>query len=198
VKIIESQKRIEKMSKKYYITFLIFFALLTAFMQPNNNVIEWDKSYKLNWTDFEGKPDKNNEYKAISVASIEFKEMVYNKKDAHGKIKTLFYKTESWTRSQSEMLLKHEQGHFDITEIYARYLRKKLNNKQFKKNTVSKELENIYNKIEQEKNNYQDTYDKETVHGKNSEKNREWEERILKQLDELEEYSDAIVTLKLQ
>lgn len=176
------------------IILLICFVPLTSFIQSNKSVIEWDKFYKLTWDDFEGKPDKSNEHGTLSTVGIEFKEMVWNKKNAHGKLKTFFYKTQSWTKSRgSELLLKHEQGHFDIAEIYARQLRKEFNNKRFKKNTVSKEME----KTEQEKNNYQNLYDNETDHGKNSEINKEWEDKIQKQLQELDKYSTQEITIKL-
>lgn len=71
----------------------------------------------------------------------------------------------------------HEQGHFDITEIYARELSKKLNSKKFLiKETEEADL--IYKSIVQEMNELQIQYDMETKGGTIMDKQQEWLHKI--------------------
>jgi len=47
--------------------------------------------------------------------------------------------------AKTDYLLNHEQRHFDIAEIFARKLRKELEEYTFNKNNL-KEIENLYKK----------------------------------------------------
>ena len=45
---------------------------------------------------------------------------------------------------KTDYILKHEQGHFDIAEIFARKLNKKMSEYKFNKTTYKTDLKNIY------------------------------------------------------
>ena len=189
------------MKNKHYIIALLLFVFITSFIsQSNNDVILWNKNYMLTWNDFKGKEDidKDNTI-AMSAVGIEIDKFTFNKKIGTTKVVAVFECKNSWTNTKSNTAgLKHEQGHFDITEIYARKLRKRLNNKRFKKSNVSKELEMAYNEIEQAKNDYQSLYDKETEHHKNFAKQLEWNAKIERELQELDKYSNPEIIIKLK
>lgn len=90
-----------------------------------------------------------------------------------------FDQSESWIKSshKNPETLMHEQGHFDITEIYARELSKKLNSKKFLiKETEEADL--IYKSIVQEMNELQIQYDMETKGGTIMDKQQEWLHKI--------------------
>ena len=68
-------------------------------------------------------------------------------------------KSLSWIRNINDTItLKHEQGHFDICEIYARILRREI-----KKATSVSEAQTIFNNISDEENLEQDKYDSENT-----------------------------------
>jgi predicted secreted Zn-dependent protease len=98
-----------------------------------------------------------------------------------------FVPEKSWVKAEpSENLLRHEQGHFDITEIYARKLRRHFerNPQLCAKGQAAVDAE--AKKIFAEWDATQDQYDLETNHSKNIPVQREWETRIQHDLKELE------------
>ena len=94
-----------------------------------------------------------------------------------------FQKPRSWGRSKTDYILNHEQGHFDIAEIFARKLNKKMSEYQFNKTTYKNDLKNIYDGITTEKEVFQDQYDKETDHSRKKEQQAEWLKKIEKMLE---------------
>jgi superfamily II DNA helicase RecQ len=99
---------------------------------------------------------------------------------------------------ESNNLLNHERGHFDISEIYAResrMLMSKIETNSFEKaiKQINKIMKEISNKDRKESN-----YDKETEHGKNKEKQAEWDKKIAERLKELEQYKDITVVIRME
>ncbi len=94
--------------------------------------IEWTANRKLTWEDFKGNPKTftNSNTAAETYCGFGFQtNRVTMFKNA--KIFTLnsFNTNLSWIRpdqKNSADLLEHEQGHFDLCEVYTRQLRKKL------------------------------------------------------------------------
>ena len=90
---------------------------------------------------------------------------------------TYFYKTHSHIKSTDSLILKHEQLHFDIAEVFARKLREKIKNHNkefFDLESYNKEIDLIYQRYFL----YQERYDRETKHSLNIDKQNEWEEKI--------------------
>ena len=73
-----------------------------------------------------------------------------------------FSRNRSWGLYKTDYILSHEQGHFDITEIFARQLNKRMSEYIFNKNTYQQDLQKIYNDIQREKETLQNQYDNET------------------------------------
>ena len=187
------------MNKYYFFLFTVSFFISTLCCSQNEqDLIKWDKNYKLKWEDFKGKIDRSDEtIGAMCSSYLKIKNLGWKKSNGYFLIWAVFDMSDSWSKlKKNKDALKHEQGHFDITEIYARLLRKKLNNKRFKKNKLSREIEFIFDEFEKEKNDYQDLYDKETDHSRNTEKQAEWYLKIEKQLLELEKYSSTEIVVK--
>ena len=76
----------------------------------------------------------------------------------------------------------HEQGHFDITEIYARKLDNALREYNFNPKRFKTDLDEIYKDIMEEKEELQNQYDLETDYSRNKEKQTEWLKKIQKEL----------------
>ena len=102
------------------------------------------------------------------------------------KITCTFSKTKSWGLHKTDYILMHEQGHFDIAEIFARKLNKKMSEYKFNKNSFKEDLKEIYQSIAIEKDAFQNQYDEETNHSIKKEKQAEWLKKISDQLKEFE------------
>jgi hypothetical protein len=177
------------MQKLYKYFFLLAWLPSVCFAQDKDeDLIDWSSARQLTWSDYKGSPNANSDAAASTTTylGIEYK------MDENGfsyKILCRFSKTKSWGRSKTDFILKHEQGHFDIAEIFARKLNKKMSEYQYDKITYRKDLKSIYDSITNEKENLQNQYDSETDHSRKKEQQAEWEKKIEKMLNELRDYS---------
>ena len=176
---------------------LLFFV---SFTTDNNNDDEiiWNENYKLKWEDFKGNP-KYNTVEAAATSDALLSSYSINNQSGNFTVKCVFIKSESWVKIPSNRLLNHEQRHFDITEIYARKLRKKFKQSVF---NSSAQLKSFYDSETQNNesawNNYQALYDKETKHSENDVKQAEWDNKIDNELKELEAYKDTLVVCPIK
>ena len=90
---------------------------------------------------------------------------------------------------RTEYILSHEQGHFDIAEIFARKLHKSLSEYNFNKKTFQQDLKAIYENLMQEKEAMQEQYDRETNHSINKSAQAAWLSKINDLLTLYQDYS---------
>ena len=86
--------------------------------------------------------------------------------------------------------INHEQGHFDIAEIYARKLRKEFRENVKTEKDYQLKFKLIYQVLNGEFLDYENYYDKITKRGTNAEKQKELEAEIKAQLKKLEPYKN--------
>lgn len=103
-------------------------------------------------------------------------------------ITALFFPDKSWViqRDITPELLKHENLHFDIAEVYVRKLRKAMREISFESNEFHEYSHSIQNQILLEFRMAQLLYDAETNHSHNREEQKKWEIKIARELQELE------------
>ena len=113
------------------IFFFIGFISLMSFSFVKDKFILWQENKKLKIQDF--KAENNDTIKvnrkqflgAISAIRIEYSSFQRNKNSVPDfSIKTYFDPNESWMLLKNDYVLQHEQIHFDLTELYARKMRK--------------------------------------------------------------------------
>ena len=112
----------------------------------------------------------------------------YDKSSAQ--IYAYFYPTLSWYKPDdaSKIILSHEQAHFDITEIHARKLRKRIAEFEFTQNSQT-ESKALYETTEKERRAMQERFDIDTRHSRDVQQEFVWESKIARMLDELDDYS---------
>ncbi|MFT3936340.1 MAG: DUF922 domain-containing protein [Chitinophagaceae bacterium] len=94
-------------------------------------------------------------------------------------------------RIKTDYILSHEQGHFDIAEIFARKLNQLIKAYKFKSSaTAQKEVPAMYQKIMNDLAAMQNLYDSETDYSRNKAQQAAWLERINKELNKLSEFAD--------
>ena len=182
------------------ITLVVLLGILSSFsgsrelnFADHSDRIYWSATAPLTWEDFKGSPDWKNRFaSAISSTGI-----IYKYRCSNGiisvSVESMFIKSESWVKSAAltSYHLKHEQLHFDITELYARKLRKELNQRIYYCGE-EKLLEKLVNTKLSEWDTEQKVYDKQTRHSLNEESQVVWNEFVQSQLDAYQEYSSDI------
>mgnify|MGYP003348753850 CR=1 FL=1 len=68
-------------------------------------------------------------------------------------------------KTKTADVLSHEKLHFDISEVYARMLRKKITETKDWGGNPHNTMEKIFSEINNESNVLQNSYDKDTAHG---------------------------------
>jgi len=177
------------MKKSNYLNILLILFSLSFFAADNNLKIIWSADYRLKWEDFQGKPDLKYEGDALTSSGIIY-ECEYKSESNKFKFNIICYfdKKKSWVKKDknTDYLLNHEQVHFDITEVFARRLKKELGERTFTTANVKREVSAIYNRIMKEWTAEENLYDKETKHSKIKEKQKEWNLKVANQLEETE------------
>lgn len=177
---------------KKIIFLLIIQIPLILFSQKDSEIINWSEEKKLVWDDFQAAPQKNGDVAALTATHLGFAYTVANGKVSYN-IECRFEKNRSWGLVKNNWILKHEQGHFDIAEIFARKLFKEISAYQFNKNTFQNDLEAIYKKIMDEKEKFQDNYDDETDFSRNKPMQEEWLKKINSNLNESKNWASYAI-----
>ena len=149
--------------------------------------LSWNEFYKLQWDDFQGEPDKNSLGDAATAVSIKAKPFLVKKQISYDVV-AIFNREKSWVRDKSASLLAHEQLHFDIAELYARKIRKKINELKDQGVNDIKVYNAAIQELLQESNEVDRHYDIETLHGAMSNKQKKWNTRVKDELASLRRY----------
>lgn len=159
---------------------------------PNktNTYLNWNSNRKLTWNDFQKEADASDPLHAMTSTNISVQahcdgnEMKFD-------VKCQFAVLDSWTKNKSsESLLQHEQLHFDITEIYARQLRQKLEQQKSLCTGDKRKFNAVVNKVFADWKKTQERYDAESKHGIDGAKQQQWTENVANLLTSLEAYQD--------
>ena len=175
--------------KKYFILLLLLSPLFNFAQNKNEELIDWNVANRLTWSDYKGSPDPNSGAAATTTSYLGI-EYNFRNNTVTYKIVCRFSKNKSWGLYKTDHILSHEQGHFDITEIFARKLNKETAGYKFNKSSYQKDLQKIYDDIVKEKEKFQNQYDKETDFSRNKEKQAEWLKKIQEKLEDYKDYAE--------
>jgi hypothetical protein len=146
--------------------------LLGSFDQGNQAHIAWHPDRLLTWSDFRGtNPTPTTGVDAISHCVL-YPSYSFDKQGVRYVVETRFVPSKSWARNKeggSDQLLRHEQGHFDLTEYYARQFRLVLSRSTLTPENVGKRMQVLTDSIMSICDARHDLYDSETQLGRNQE-----------------------------
>lgn len=192
----------------YYLALNCLFSLLfvcehkvehPALTGRTGDDIVWTADYKLNWSNFNGRPSNGHHADALTSGSIFFS--YTDNRDGIYEISIIasFHPSESWVRHKkgSDYLLAHEQLHFDLTELYARKLREKVLSYHHTKKDFKKHYDKMFNEIYRELQHMQDLYDRETSHSLNKSAQKKWHQEIDAMLAQSSSYTDTEFKIKI-
>jgi len=157
--------------------------------------IPWQSSWPLTWDDFKAKKKttKRKRSAATTCSRIYYTYNYDSAGRANVKVESLIIPERSWKKNSrlKPNLLKHEQVHFDITELYARKLRKAYGrylSKHPSNSGLSAGLGVIYDRKHYQWRRCEHKYDRRTRHSRNKPVQQEWNDKVADQLHELSEY----------
>ena len=162
---------------------------LAALPNEDKEFIPWTENRLLTWEDFQSKPERRTEAVASTSTSLGLSYQLTSG-DLSYDVTCAFSKVKSWGTLKTDYILAHEQGHFDITEIYARKLHHALAAYKLKSRTYQQDIARIYQQIVKEKERLQELYDNQSDHSRNKRVQENWEEIIEALLAETRPYSD--------
>jgi len=155
--------------------------------------VVWAAGRPLVVADFQSRPGPSDRLAALTSAEIKSgvacRDFVFS-----ASVQATFDPATSWIRdpkNATPALLRHEQLHFDLTEVYARRLRQKLVVFQAKANCnkLQPAFDNLTKPVYDEWNREQNRYDAETNHGLNPARQAYWEQQTKLKLDQLQAFA---------
>ena len=174
---------------------LAVFSTSAAQAQANTagGTLHWSASRPLALADFKGRPRPAEAHAALTSATI-VAQVACKSGQFTGHVQAAFDPTTSWWRDPATMtpkLLRHEQLHFDITEVYARRLRQKLAAVRVPCAQLGSSFERLSKSVYAEWEKAEEQYDRDTNHGLKPEQQTQWEAQVQQQLAELAEFADT-------
>ena len=181
--------------------------------------IQWSANRSLSWDDFLGAvgPNAPTENVALTAASLSWSyqyeierdaiSCFYRITDIHAQ--AIFDRGDSWVKPdhRNAEVLNHEQGHFDLTQIYKLILDERAHHligardtcegdtveeaSAFTERKAAEQMETVFKAVWQKYASTQETYDDQTRHGILIETQNLWTEKIHRGLRR-EQWNDFI------
>jgi hypothetical protein len=196
------------MNAKFILSlFLLFFFLANSLfaqdssrVQEDLNRIYWNDWYRLEWSDFKGEAEADQNIAALSSIALPYNMRSDGEGEVVVQVNVCFIKNESWSKpeEQNKVLLQHEQLHFDIAELHRRKVIKALLNASLTKETYKETIQNIMARIwKKQYRDMQDQYDKETNYSQVIKAQIKWNKFVEQELRNYEDYLFTELKLSL-
>jgi len=174
----------------YKLLFTIFLLLISP---TSENQLVWDADYRLSWSDFKGEPQEVVDAVAITASGLSSSFSARTSStalvDYTASVIAHFYPDKSWYKPEkvNEVVLAHEQLHFDITELNARKLRKNIIDSNFTKN-IKSEMNHLVDKANKDLEIMQELYDSQSNFSMDVESQKKWQLYVREELERLSNY----------
>ena len=174
---------------------IIISALILPSFVAAQDIVYWQAKRPLTWNDFNGRRPQKTRFAAAIVSRISCN--VYDEKhdSVYVEVKSLTFPDKSWTRNKHyrPYVLKHEQTHFDITELYARRLRRSISQckKWYTHNGTYRytKLTRLYHRYRRRWRWAEYWCDFQTRHGRKRQVQLAWNYNVESSLKALEQYA---------
>ena len=168
--------------------------LLAEDMAPDS-AMRWSSARRLRWSDFRGAPPSGGPEAARTAYGL------YYGWKCRGQafefqVAAAFLPRQSWVKAQivadtveSRRTLRHEQTHFDASEVGARRMRQYFANIAGACGMSDEQLRALAQRLVTEEQGTQRRYDAETHNGLDAAKQAEWNREIARQLTALSRFT---------
>lgn len=167
------------------------FAFLSSIAFSQTTKILWHENNPLEWEDFKARPDSRSNFHALTASTFGASTSSGKNNTVFIKITSYFIPERSWVKPGKEKaaLLKHEQLHFDLCEVYARQLRQQMKEKDnWSARSFSRDFQKMTKRLLRKYERAQKKYDRKTKHGLKKEVQSEWEAEVARQLKALSDH----------
>ena len=155
----------------------------------------WAVRRPLTWADFKGKPPANPGVVAAETAYTIIHGVRCVGSKFEFRVVAAFRPRDSWVRqaalrtpADSARALRHEQTHFDLSEVHARRLRRYFGELMAPCSSSSNNLEARADQIERDEKAAQELYDRESDHGRSPAAQARWDKEVDGQLVSLAKF----------
>lgn len=175
--------------RKYFC--LLFLLFISNLLCAQDIIINGKTGNRLlTWSDFKGEPDNNSPHDALTLWNINYGLQNITLKGDTIKIGSFLVTlslegTKSWIKpqKQTDLLLKHEQGHFDIGLICQREIIRQVNSAVFFKEGFQEKIQTVFSSTLNKYFALSEQYDKETDHSRNQQFQDTWNAFFTKELN---------------
>lgn len=182
---------------RYSTLFLFLLFTGTVFGQGvKPRQIVWGTK-EITWDDFKGPYNRKSSGIASTYSYMDM-DILKQEDKSIVKLRAVFDMEESWVIYKEKSVLNHERGHFNITELYARKLRKKIAETTFSRENYKHELWALYKEYDDLMDKYQDHYDDETDSSMDTPRQKAWEAQLKKDLEEMDAYKNPEVAVRFK
>jgi hypothetical protein len=149
----------------------------------------WNEQRPLTWNDFRGGVRRGAEDNIAAETScgIAIETNLVGARDA-AKVYVFntFDKQKSWVRNgyENAEVLQHEQGHWDICELYTRRMQERFDAANITGTNLHQQVARIFNDVNDEYLARQEQYEQETQHGIIASEQQRWTALLEKELHE--------------
>ena len=189
------------LKKNKSLTITLILLVLCCFFgfnkQTQPEIIIWNKNRLLNWNDFKAQPENNCIDAAMTSSGVTMNWKT-KRDSAFVTVVAFMNPQDSWVISneRTNALLKHEQLHFDISELHARKLRQNILLQKLNKKDLANVLKSLVGNSHKLRKQSQNQYDLEIRQNKS--KQLEWEKKVALELKSLEQYSNTEIRVLLK
>ncbi len=158
---------------------------MPAPVADTDSTIVWKANQRLTWDDFRARPAETDPLHALTSSDLDVQISCTNDQFRIA-VQAVFRPLESWSKNrESERLLRHEQTHFDLTEVHARLLRQVLLRANLTCEMARTALKPIVDAAFKRWQDEQDRYDQEANHGLDHPAQARWEADVAERLQKL-------------
>jgi hypothetical protein len=160
------------------------------------DAIVWTARRPLTWADFKGQPPADAGVVAARTNYTIIDGMHCVGRKFEYRVVAAFRTKDSWVRpavlrtpADSARALRHEQTHFDLSEVHARRLRRYFAELMAPCDVPSGDLSSAANRMERDEKAAQSRYDQETDNGRNATQQARWDKEADSQLIALAKFA---------
>ena len=163
--------------------------------------IPWSASRLLKWDDFRGTPPGEGAEQARTVYQLSYESRCRGI-DFTFSVTAVMLPGQSWVKPQvlttpsssvfgtgSAQVLRHEQTHFNLTETYARRMRKYFRELYNPCGLIDEKLRESVDRFGRQDSEAQKRYDEETGYGMNQPAQDRWDREVAETLKELANFA---------
>lgn len=162
---------------------------------PATEPLAWSSRRPLAWSDFQGPATADGDENARTVYNLSFESRCRGEAFTFT-VTALFFPAESWVKAQvladrvaAVQVLQHEQTHFDLTEVYARRMRRYFSGLYNPCGQTDEAINAAVERFAREEGEAQQRYEAETNHGLIANRQLGWTSDVSEMLTSLSEFA---------